>query len=101
MAKSKERGQRGERGIPGPPGPSGPTGKTGDKGEMGLPGTHGERGATGSAGAPASAKGRQEVLRALDRHIDNIYGELTTHVSRIARLQKDIEEVRATIKKLV
>src|SRR5689334_14428173 len=101
MARSPKRGDRGERGIPGPPGPSGPVGKTGDKGEPGRTGTTGAKGAKGSAAPPPSPKGRQAVLRVLDRHIDNIYAELTAHLGRIGRLQKEIEDVRATIKKLV
>jgi len=46
-------------------------------------------------------KGRKVILRALDRHIDNIYGELTNHMTRITRLQREIDDVRARIKTLI
>jgi len=99
MATSHQRGPRGERGIPGPAGPAGPIGKTG---HVGDPGHSGTRGPKGEAGAPPTTlKGRKVVLRALDRHIDNIYGELTNHMTRITRLQREIDDVRAKIKTLI
>ena len=101
MAKSKQRGRRGERGIPGPPGPAGPVGKTGHIGHGGTRGPKGAKGAKGSTVVSATSKGRQAVLHALDRHIDNIYGELTNHMTRITKLQREIDEVRAKIKALI
>jgi len=106
MAKLKQ-GARGERGIPGPPGPPGVsgsdgsrglTGKAGPVGATGHTGARGAKGATGSK-APASGKGRQRFIAAVDRHIENIYGELTVQMKRMARIQSQVDELRDKIRK--
>ena len=105
MAKLKH-GARGERGIPGPPGPPGVsgsdgtrglTGKTGPVGAAGHTGARGAKGATGSK-AP-TGKGRQRFIAAVDRHIENIYGELTVQMKRMARIQLQVDELRDKIRK--
>ena len=101
MAKSKQRGQRGERGIPGPPGPAGPSGKTGPRGKAGHHGTRGLKGAKGPGVTSANLKSRKVVLHELDRHIENIYSELTHHMIRISKIQKEIDDVRSHIKALI
>ena len=109
MAKLKQ-GLRGERGIPGPPGPPGIsgsdgtrglTGKAGPVGAAGHTGHTGARGAKGAAGskAPASGKGRKRFIAAVDRHIENIYGELTVQMKRMARIQLQVDELRDKIRK--
>ena len=109
MAKLK-RGARGERGIPGPPGPAGAMGLAGvdgDRGLMGKPGAIGAAGRTGARGAkgsagvtpPSGGQGRKRVIAALDRHIENIYGELTAQMKRIARIQSQVDELRDKIRK--
>jgi collagen triple helix repeat protein len=109
MAKLKQ-GARGERGIPGPPGPPGVsgsdgtrglTGKAGPVGAAGHTGHTGARGAKGATGskAPASGKGRKRFIAAVDRHIENIYGELTVQMKRMARIQLQVDELRDKIRK--
>jgi len=109
MTKLKQ-GLRGERGIPGPPGPPGIsgsdgtrglTGKAGPVGAAGHTGHTGARGAKGATGskAPASGKGRKRFIAAVDRHIENIYGELTVQMKRMARIQLQVDELRDKIRK--
>jgi hypothetical protein len=57
----------------------------------------GHRGGTGPKGADAkapSAKGRQRLIKAVDKHIENIYRELDTQLTRLARIQTQIDELR-------
>ena len=106
MAKLKQ-GARGEQGISGPPGPTGLsgsdgsrglTGKAGPAGAAGHTGARGAKGATGSK-APASGKGRQRFIAAVDRHIENIYGELTVQMKRMAKIQLQVDELRDKIRR--
>jgi hypothetical protein len=109
MAK-QQRGARGERGIPGPPGPAGATGSVGHTGltgkvgpvgaagHIGAKGAQGRKGATGSK-APSSVKGRQRLIAAVDHHIENIYGELSLQMKRMARIQAQVDELRDKIRK--
>ena len=106
MAKLKQ-GVRGERGIPGPAGPPGVsgsagrrglTGKTGRVGAAGHSGARGAKGATGSK-APASGKRRKRFIAAVDRHIENIYGELSVQMKRMARIQLQVDELRDKIRR--
>lgn len=108
MAKQK-RGARGERGAPGPAGPAGASGSEGDRGltgragpvgkagHVGAKGAKGTKGATGSK-APSSAKGRRRFIAAVDRHIENIYGELSVQMKRMARIQTQVDELREKIR---
>ena len=110
MAKQK-RGARGERGIPGPPGPAGATGSEGGRGltgkagpigaagHVGATGAKGKKGAPGSK-APSNSKGRRRLIAAVDRHIENIYGELTVQMRRMARIQAQIDELREKVRAL-
>ena len=99
MAKAKKggRGARGLRGIPGPPGPAGARGFTGSGGARGLigkTGAAGRRGAAGKKGAQATAntpKNRTRLIKAVDRHIENIYGELNSQLTRLIKLQSHID----------
>ena len=94
MAKQK----RGPRGIPGPRGPAGPPGKTGHIGPVGH---EGPRGPEASVATPTTSKARNQLLHAVDRHIDNIYSELTVHMRHITRLQAEVDEVRAKVKAMM
>lgn len=38
------------------------------------------------------------MIKAVDRHIENIYGELTAQVNRIARIQAQVDELREKIR---
>ena len=109
MAK-QQKGPRGPRGIPGPAGPrgsagsvgdQGPTGKSGPAGATGPSGARGATGAKGSATRGAGVKGRRRLLLSVERHIENIYGELTAQMQRIAKLQAQVDELRATLRKVL
>jgi hypothetical protein len=106
MAK-QERGLRGERGIPGPPGPAGSdgvqgiTGKAGHAGARGPSGARGAKGLTGDHARPVTdALARKRLVATVDRHIENIYGELTAQIKRLAKLQSQIDELRAKIRRI-
>ena len=108
MAK-QQKGPRGQRGLPGPPGPRGSAGLAGDQGPVGQSGpagATGHSGARGPAGAKASArpssnKGRRRLLIAVERHIENIYGELTTQMQRMEKLQAQVDELRAKLRQVL
>ncbi len=108
MAKRKQpsRGARGLQGIPGPPGPAGERGFTGSGGARGLigkTGAVGRRGAEGKKGAQATAptsKSRTRLIKAVDRHIENIYGELNAQLNRLTKLQAHVEDLREKIRLL-
>ena len=108
MAK-QQQGVRGERGVPGPPGPAGATGSVGERGltgkagavgAAGRAGAKGAKGATGSK-APSNTKGRQRLIAAVDRHIENIYGELSVQMRRMARIQSQVDELRDKIRSVL
>ena len=111
MAK-QQLGARGEQGVPGPPGPAGATGAIGERGQTGragavgaagragAKGAQGAKGATGSK-APSNTKGRQRLIAAVDRHIENIYGELSVQMRRMARIQAQVDELRDKIRSVL
>lgn len=96
MAKLTQ-GARGQRGIPGPPGPRGSAGATGHSGARGAKGA---KGARGPKTRPPGLKGRQRLLLSVERHIENIYGELTVQMQRLAKLQAQVDELRAKIRRV-
>jgi hypothetical protein len=55
------------------------------------------KGATGSH-SPSNAKGRQRLIAAVDHHIENIYGELSLQMKRMARIQAQVDELREKIR---
>jgi hypothetical protein len=112
MAKQAQgpRGHRGHRGIPGPPGPRGSDGSVGDQGATGKSGPAGAKGQSGARGptgakGPAtrnpSVKGRRQLLLSVERHIENIYGELTAQMQRMAKLQQQVDELRAKLRRVL
>ena len=103
--KDRRRGARGLQGIPGPPGPTGARGFTGSGGARGLigkTGAAGRRGAEGKKGAQAAntPKNRTRLIKAVDRHIENIYGELNAQLNRLTKLQAHVEDLREKIRLL-
>lgn len=109
MAKQKE-GPRGQRGIPGPPGPrgsagsaghQGPAGKTGRVGATGRSGVRGKKGATGSTTRHPGGKARSRLVASVERHIENIYAELTAQMLRMAKIQAQVDELRAKFRKAI
>jgi len=66
----------------------------------GQSGARGAKGAKGSA-TPAGTKGRRKLLVSVERHIENIYGELTVQMQRLAKLQVQVDELRAKLKQVL
>jgi hypothetical protein len=107
--KKSPKTYRGQRGIPGPPGPAGKAGAEGLKGDTGRRGLEGPRGLQGSAGAmgavgPAgkmgSLKDIAKQLSYVDRSIDNIYNEMGSHIDRMTQLQRELDNLRETVRNL-
>lgn len=104
-----QRGARGERGIPGPPGPSGAVGKQGLVGATGATGSRGTTGATGARGpvgktgtaGPLMSGNRLTALAVVHDQIEHIYHELDVQVKRLGQLQADVDQVRATLRRLI
>ncbi len=40
------------------------------------------------------------MLASVERHIENIYGELTVQMQRLAKLPAQVDELRAKIRKV-
>jgi len=40
------------------------------------------------------------LIKAVDRHIENIYGELTAQLNRLARIQSQVDELREKIRRI-
>ena len=95
----KTRGERGKQGTQGPPGPAGPRGYSGKTGNRGTSGRRGATGARGKIGITSAApKKHLKVIRDVDRHLENIYRELDTHIGRMAKLQREIDDLRTRIR---
>ena len=92
--------RRGPRGIPGPAGPSGEPGRVGATGPQGLRGERGARGAPGDTGTEPRTDPMQ-VLALVEGQIEDIYRELDGQLKRMAQLQLQVDEMRATIRQLV
>lgn len=98
---TKGQGRRGKRGAPGPRGPAGKAGKGGRAGATGQIGARGAKGAKGPKGSSGSnVKGRGRLLASVERHIENIYGELTVQMKRLAKLQVQVDELRAKVRRV-
>jgi hypothetical protein len=83
----------GERGL---------TGKAGVAGATGRPGARGAKGSTGSTGSQGrvvTSPGRRRLIAAVDRHIENIYSELTVQMKRMAKIQAQIDELRERVRR--
>lgn len=91
MATRKRVGTRGPMGPPGPPGERGPTGPSGRRGAKGA------RGPNAVLAPDADAR---DLIKALDSQVDGIYKELTLQMNRMARIQSQLEDVRAAIRRL-
>jgi uncharacterized sporulation protein YeaH/YhbH (DUF444 family) len=66
----------------------------GKAGRVGAAGARGERGAASTA----ARQGRKRFIAAVDRHIENIYTELSAQMKRMARIQGQVDELRDKIK---
>lgn len=83
----KERGQRGARG---PAGPRGRQGHTGARGPTGKQAPASERSTTGN-----------DVLDIVEKQIDDIHRELDVQMKHVGRLQVQVDELRAAVRRLV
>jgi hypothetical protein len=94
------QGKRGEKGLRGPAGPPGKSGVAGERGPMGRAGRVGAPGAKGARGAPVGVSGKQRkrFVAAVDRHIENIYTELSVQMKRMARIQAQVDDLREKIR---
>jgi hypothetical protein len=74
------------------------------KGPRGAKGSKGSKGSTGAKGAKASGvsgTSRRRLIAAVDRHIENIYGELTLQMNRLAKLQSQVDDLRDKVRRVV
>src|SRR3954469_17211637 len=114
-AQKRRKTRQGQRGIPGPPGPAGKAGPEGLKGDTGLQGVEGlqgvagRRGRTGITGAIGAIgpsgrivnlKDVAKQLTYVDRSIENIYNEMGSHIQRMTDLQRELDLLRDTVRKL-
>ena len=79
-----QRGAKGERGTPGAAGRRGGDGKPGRRGLRGL-------------SAPLH---KPETLDRLVAHFEDVYLQLTAQAKRISDLQRQLDEITATVKNL-
>ena len=52
-----------------------------------------------SLGGPDPMPRSRRFIAAVDRHIENIYGELTIQMKRMARIQAQVDDLRDKIRK--
>lgn len=103
---SKKQGPRGEHGILGRPGPVGrqgpvgPRGKTGARGTTGATGRRGTDGARGETG-PVTPDNHLNAIAAVHDQIEHIHHELDVQMKRMAQLQMELDDVRATLRRLM
>jgi hypothetical protein len=57
-------------------------------------------GRKGAKAGIASSKDRKRLIKAVDRHIENIYGELTAQLNRLTKLQAHVDDLREKIRRL-
>ena len=102
MRKTKgskgSKGSKGARGIPGPPGPAG---RDGERGLTGETGGRGERGITGPIGRVKNLGDVSSQLKMLDGSIDHIHREMSTHITRMTQLQRQLDILRDTVRHLL
>jgi hypothetical protein len=90
---------RGPQGLPGPPGPAGPTGARGERGQVGARGATGATGKTGAIGKTAPLD-RRTLLRNVNMQIEDIYKQLDLQLKRMAQIQRQVDDLRASVKQL-
>ena len=102
-----QKGARGARGIPGPPGPAGKqglagaTGTKGATGATGKQGVHGKKGATGRTEGSIGGRSRVSLIADIDQHVENIYSELSKQLKRTAKIQTELDDLRAKVRHLL
>jgi hypothetical protein len=61
----------------------------------------GPKGTEGADASAQTAKSRKRLLKAVDRHIENIYGELTNQLNRIAKIQAQVDDLRDKVRRII
>ena len=79
-------------------GPRGPAGLRGRAGLKGARGAIGPAGPAGQAGAPAKGT---DVLEIVEKQIEDIHQELDAQNQRIAQIQRQMDEFRAMVRRLL
>jgi hypothetical protein len=71
-------------------------------GPRGVKGATGQRGTTGTRGATGAAPHvrRETLLNDVNGHLDEIFAELTVQMKRMAQIQRQVDELRAKLKRL-
>jgi hypothetical protein len=91
---------RGESGILGPGGKRGPRGARGKTGAMGAAGATGPMGPAGPAG-PVAPENHLNALAVIHDQVGHIHHELDVQMKRMAQLQMELDDARATLKRLM
>jgi len=76
-------------------------GVKGTKGRRGTTGLKGREGAIGPAGRVSNLRDMAKQVQYIDRSIDNIYNEMGSHIARMTQLQRELDSLRETVKKLL
>jgi hypothetical protein len=92
------RGAVGAQGRVGARGPIGETGPRGVKGTAGVKGTKGKIGPKGATGKEPPQ--RRKLLEVVQVQIDRIDHQLSIQLTRMAQLQREVDELRANFKRL-
>ena len=82
-------------------GKRGPRGPAGPRGRPGLKGARGATGPEGPAGRVASAAKGSEVLEIVEKQIDDIHQQLDLQMKRLAQMQQQVDELRASLRRLL
>ena len=82
-------------------GKRGPRGPAGPRGRPGLKGPRGAIGPEGPAGHAASSAKGSDVLEIVETQIDEIHHELDAQMKRLAQMQQQVDELRATVRRLL
>ena len=83
-------------------GRTGATGRRGSQGVRGVTGAKGRRGDSGKPG-PKGLRGlrgplhQDDVLERVVTHFDDVYQQLTGHLKRIAKMQRELDGLAATV----
>jgi len=86
MANTVRQGRKGSTGKRGSQGVRGPVWAKGRRGHCGKPGPKGLRGLRGPLH-------QDDVLERVVTHFDDVYQQLSGHLTRIARMQRQLDEL--------
>jgi hypothetical protein len=84
-----------------PPGKRGLRGLAGPRGHPGRRGARGAIGPEGPAGRSERPAQAGDLLEIVERQIDDIHRELDVQLNRIAQIQEQVDDLRATVRRLL